>query len=63
MHVVTAQGEKVYSGWATSEDELRAQLARWGKDVSVALEATGGAFFVHDLLQEVVLPRPGRHLS
>lgn len=54
VHVVTAQGEKVYSGWATSEDELRAQLARWGKDVSVALEATGGAFFVHDLLQEVV---------
>jgi transposase len=54
IHVVTAEGQRVFSGWATGEQELRALLATWGTQVSVALEATGGAFFTHDLLKEVV---------
>ncbi len=54
LHVVTADGEKVYSGWATSNHDLCQQLETWGQNISVALEATGGAFFVHDLLRDVV---------
>lgn len=52
VHVRDAQGQAVDSGWAHELAELKKVVDRWGPDLSVAMEATTGAFFLHDRLRE-----------
>jgi transposase len=54
VHVRDGEGNALYGGWAHDLGELKKILGRWGSELSVALEATTGAFFVHDELQGLV---------
>lgn len=51
VHIRDAQGRAVDSGWAHDLGELKKMLGRWGPEISVALESTTGAFFIHDELK------------
>lgn len=50
VHIRNAEGRTVYAGWARDLGELKRIVDRWGPDLSVAMEATTGAFFVRDEL-------------
>lgn len=54
LHVRDSEGNGVYAGWASDSEDLVKLVKRWGKDLSVALEASSDAFFVHDVLVEHV---------
>lgn len=54
IHVRESDGKAAYAGWASDYDDLLKKLKPWGKDLTVAFEASGEAFFVHDLLVEYV---------
>jgi len=54
VHVRDAQGTAMYAGWAHDLAELKKIVGRWGAELSVALESTTGAFFLHDELQGLV---------
>lgn len=51
VHVRDAEGKAIYAGWAMSLQDVVTQLSPWGKDVSVAFEATSQAFYLCDLLE------------
>lgn len=50
LHVRDAKGNPVYAGWTHSLEELKKAVDPWGAELSVAMEATTGAFFIHDKL-------------
>lgn len=54
VHVRDAQGNAMYAGWAQDLAELKKIVGRWGGELSVALESTTGAFFLHDELEGLV---------
>ena len=54
LHVRQKDGKKVYEGWIHDVGELKRVVGQWGKELSVALESTTGAFFIHDQLEGVV---------
>ena len=54
VHVRDAKGTELYSGWANDLAELKKTLGIWGAELSVALEATTGAFFLYDELEGLV---------
>lgn len=54
VHVRDAEGKPVFAGWAEDDADVKAKLLKWGKELSVAFEATDAAFILHDLLAPVV---------
>lgn len=51
VHVRDEEGKAIHAGWAMTLQEVVTQLSPWGKDVSVAFEATSQAFYLCDLLE------------